>query len=137
MPVQFDPYSFNHKYATVGNYQYHYVDEGNKDGIAIVFVHGFPDLWYGWRHQIQFFAGLGRYRVIAMDLLGFGATSKPRPAKRDDPHPDYSPKSVASQVVGLLDQIGIDKAVFVGHDWGCGVISRVAWHFPERCYNQI
>ncbi|KAG0029850.1 hypothetical protein BGZ81_003340 [Podila clonocystis] len=128
MAHQLTPDSFNHKYATIGEYQYHYVDEGNPAGLAVVLVHGYPDLWYGWRHQIRFLAAPEQgYRVIAVDTLGYGGTSKPRsslsPSENGllgEAHPDYSPKSVGEQVVGLMDQLGIAKAVLVGHDWGIG-----------------
>ncbi|KAF9325980.1 hypothetical protein BG006_010559 [Podila minutissima] len=123
---QLTPGSFNHKYATIGKYQYHYVEEGNPSGLPVVLVHGFPDLWFGWRHQIRFLAsqrgpqGQG-YRVIAVDLLGYGATSKPQSEDSSgDAHPDYSPKTVAGHVVALMDQLGIAKAVLAGHDWGVG-----------------
>ncbi|KAF9314074.1 hypothetical protein BG003_004537 [Podila horticola] len=123
MAPNLTPGSFNHKYATIGKYQYHYVDEGNHAGVAVVLVHGFPDLWYGWRHQIRFLAEQG-YRVIAVDLLGYGGTSKPRSPSSEDGlgevHPDYSPKSVARHIVALMDQLGIAKAVLAGHDWGIG-----------------
>lgn len=131
------PNSFNHKYATIGEYRYHYVEEGNKDGLAVLLVHGYPDLWYGWRHQIRHLAAQGHYRVIAVDLLGYGATSKPRSEDPTQAHPDYSPRSLGSHLVGLMDQLGIEKAVLVGHDWGCGVASRIAWHFPQRVHAMI
>ncbi|KAG0039478.1 hypothetical protein BGZ82_008114 [Podila clonocystis] len=128
MAHQLTPGSFNHKYATIGEYQYHYVDEGNPAGLAVVLVHGYPDLWYGWRHQIRFLTAPEQgYRVIAVDTLGYGGTSKPRSSSSPsengllgEAHPDYSPKSIGEQVVGLMDQLGIAKAVLVGHDWGIG-----------------
>ncbi|KAI7818667.1 Alpha/Beta hydrolase protein [Gamsiella multidivaricata] len=140
--VQFDPSKFNHQHVICGGYSYHYVDEGNKAGIAVILIHGFPDLWYGWRHQIQFLVGLGRYRVIALDMLGYGGSDKPRSADLatdTDPtechyhhNPAYSPRNVASHVVALLDHLGVEKTVLVGHDWGTGIVSRVGWHFPDR-----
>ncbi|KAG0082442.1 hypothetical protein BGZ92_011737 [Podila epicladia] len=140
---QLTPGSFNHKYATIGKYQYHYVEEGNPSGLPVMLVHGFPDLWYGWRHQIRFLASHRGpqeqgYRVIAVDLLGFGGTSKPQSAEGfGDAHPDYSPKTVAGHLVALMDQLGIAKAVLVGHDWGCGITSRLGWHFPDKVIAQI
>ncbi|KAG0364983.1 hypothetical protein BGZ54_006965 [Gamsiella multidivaricata] len=128
--VQFDPSKFNHQHVICGDY----VDEGNKAGIAVILIHGFPDLWYGWRHQIQFLVGLGRYRVIALDMLGYGGSDKPRSADLatdTDPtechyhhNPAYSPRNVASHVVALLDHLGVEKTVLVGHDWGTGIVSR-------------
>ncbi|KAF9412596.1 hypothetical protein BGZ94_001003, partial [Podila epigama] len=114
-----------------------YVDEGNKDGIALILVHGFPDLWYGWRHQIDFLAKLGPYRVIAVDMLGYGGTSKPRSSDPGLAYPDYSPRTVGSHLVGLMDHLGIEKSIMIGHDWGSGIVSRVGWHFPQRLHAMI
>ncbi|KAI8595629.1 Alpha/Beta hydrolase protein, partial [Dissophora ornata] len=136
----FDPSKFNHQTAICGGYKYHYVDEGPKNGIPVVLIHGFPDLWYGWRHQIQFLVGLGRYRVIALDMLGYGESDKPRSRESSSNnteyghhhHPAYSIKTLASHVVTLLDQLSIERAVMVGHDWGTGIVSRIGWHFSDR-----
>ncbi|KAG0003319.1 hypothetical protein BGZ80_003241 [Entomortierella chlamydospora] len=132
--VQFDPSKFNHQTAICGGYKYHYVDEGNKNGTPVVLVHGFPDLWYGWRYQIDFLVALGLYRVIALDLLGYGETDKPQCENPADLHPAYTPKTVASHIVELLDHLGVQKAVMIGHDWGTGIVSRIGWHFPERVH---
>ncbi|KAG0234331.1 hypothetical protein BGW42_006723 [Actinomortierella wolfii] len=124
-----DPASFNHQYTILGGYRYHYVDEGPRDGPVIFFVHGFPDFWFGWRHQIRYFANKG-YRVLAIDKLGYGETDKPTVAL-DKTHP-YTVKSIASHIIELLDQLQIEKAVFVGHDWGATVAGRVVYWYPER-----
>ncbi|KAF9396087.1 hypothetical protein BGX21_009671 [Mortierella sp. AD011] len=132
--IQFDPSKFNHQTAICGGYKYHYVDEGNKNGTPVVLVHGFPDLWYGWRYQIDFLVALGIYRVIALDLLGYGETDKPQCESPADLHPAYTPKTVASHIVELLDHLGVQKAVMIGHDWGTGIVSRIGWHFPKRVH---
>ncbi|KAF9358289.1 hypothetical protein BGX26_002088 [Mortierella sp. AD094] len=132
--VQFDPSKFNHQTAICGGYKYHYVDEGNKNGIPVVLVHGFPDLWYGWRYQIDFLVALGLYRVIALDLLGYGETDKPQCENPADLHPAFTPKTVASHIVELLDHLGVQKAAMIGHDWGTGIVSRIGWHFPDRTH---
>ncbi|KAF9337400.1 hypothetical protein BGZ91_009478 [Linnemannia elongata] len=64
---------FKHKYAIAGGSKYHFVEEGNPTDPVLLLIHGFPDLWYGWRHQIKVFAEKG-YRVIAIDCLGYGDT---------------------------------------------------------------
>lgn len=134
---RFHPSFFLTNVGLYAQYLLDYVEEGNKNGLAVLLVHGYPDLWYGWRHQIRHLAAQGHYRVIAVDLLGYGATSKPRSEDPTQAHPDYSPRSVGSHLVGLMDQLGIEKAVLVGHDWGCGVASRIAWHFPQRVHAMI
>lgn len=80
-------------------------------GPAVVLLHGFPGLAYTWRHQIPALVAAG-YRVIAPDLRGYGLSD--RPAAFDA----YDVANLTADIVGLLDGLGIDKAVFMGHDWG-------------------
>lgn len=136
MSMQFDHSMFNHQTANCGGFNYHYVDEGSREANAttILLIHGFPDLWYGWRYQIKYLASLGTYRVIVPDMLGYGGTDKPRVGNDVEArhHPAYSTRTVASHIVQLLDHLQVEKAVLVGHDWGTGIVSRVGWYFPER-----
>ncbi|EPS62395.1 hypothetical protein M569_12392 [Genlisea aurea] len=95
------------------------------DGPAVLFLHGFPGLWYTWRHQMLFLSSKG-YRAIAPDLRGYGGSDVP-------PSPSsYTIFHVVGDLVGLLDGLGVDKVFLVGHDWG----SIVAWYFslfrPDR-----
>jgi pimeloyl-ACP methyl ester carboxylesterase len=91
----------------------------------VVLLHGFPELWYSWRHQIPALAG-GGLRVIAPDLRGYGRSDKPQDIEEYDIH-----HLVADQV-GLLDVLGLEKAVFVGHDWGGIIVWMVAVMHPGR-----
>ncbi|KAI1308016.1 hypothetical protein EDD11_004352 [Mortierella claussenii] len=131
----YEPSSFNHKYISLRGHKYHYVEEGNPDGLPLVLVHGFPDLWYGWRYQIRHLAKEG-YRVIAIDNLGTGETDQPQcdfTAKYENLEP-YTAKNITSNLIDLLDQLNIEKAVFIGHDWGGSIVWKVGLHFPERCH---
>ena len=94
-------------------------------GPAIVFIHGWPESWYSWRHQLS---GLGKagYRVIAPDMRGYGATDAPADAS------EYSVDILAKDVVGVLDALAIDKATLVGHDWGAMVVWNTALFHPHR-----
>lgn len=80
-------------------------------GPAVVLCHGFPELAYSWRHQIGPIADAG-FRVIVPDQRGFGGTDAPA-----DPL-SYSVKHLVADLTGMLDALGIEQAVFVGHDWG-------------------
>ena len=85
-------------------------------GPVILFLHGFPDLWYSWRHQLLSFADLG-YRAIAPDLRGYGDSDSP------PSHESYTLLHIVGDLVGLLDSLGVDQVFLVGHDWG----AIIAW----------
>jgi len=94
-------------------------------GPAVVFCHGFPELWYSWRRQLPAVAEAG-FRAIAPDMRGYGGTDAP-PAVED-----YTQERICADMVALLDTLGIDQAVFVGHDWGGAVVWNMAQHHPTR-----
>ena len=101
----------------------HIAEQG--DGPAIVLSHGFPELWYSWRHQIPVLAEAG-YRVIAPDQRGYGGTTAPEEIAA------YSQQDFCEDLVALLDTLDLEQAIFVGHDWGGAVVWNMALHFPER-----
>lgn len=95
------------------------------DGPAVVCCHGFPDLAYGWRHLLPALAAAG-YRALAPDQRGYGATGGPDSVEAYDIH------HLTGDLVGLLDALGIARAVFVGHDWGGTVAWMTALLHPNR-----
>jgi pimeloyl-ACP methyl ester carboxylesterase len=94
-------------------------------GPLVVLLHGWPESWYSWRHQLPTLANAG-FRVVAPDMRGFGKTDAPRAVE------DYDVHKLTADVIGLLDALGEKNAVVVGHDWG----AFVAWHcvllYPDR-----
>ncbi|KAF9156100.1 hypothetical protein BG015_007277 [Linnemannia schmuckeri] len=116
---------FTHKFAQTKNLRYHYVEAGDPKGEPLVLVHGFPDLWYGWRYQIKFFAELG-YRVIAIDNVGYGQTDAPMELER------YGLKAQSDQLAGFLDALDIPKITVIGHDWGGAFVWRFGLYYPDR-----
>ncbi|WZZ11817.1 hypothetical protein YC2023_104906 [Brassica napus] len=94
-------------------------------GPAILFLHGFPDLWYSWRRQLLSFADLG-YRAIAPDLRGYGDSDAP------PSHESYTVLHVVGDLVGLLDSLGVDRVFLVGHDWGAIVAWWMCMMRPDR-----
>jgi pimeloyl-ACP methyl ester carboxylesterase len=94
-------------------------------GPAVVFCHGFPELAYSWRHQLSAIAAAG-FRAIAPDQRGYGDSSAP-PAVTD-----YSLTELTGDLVGLLDALKIERAIFVGHDWGGFVAWAMPVLYPER-----
>src|SRR5947209_7359337 len=101
----------------------HVLDAGT--GFPVVLAHGFPELSYSWRHQIPALAEAG-YRVLAPDQRGYGRTSRP------DAIEEYDILHLTGDLLGLLDDIGEEKAVFVGHDWGSMVVWQLALLAPQR-----
>ena len=95
------------------------IDAGDAGAPVVVLAHGFPELAYSWRHQIPALVEAG-YRVLAPDQRGYGGSSKP------DSVDAYNIVELSADIVGLLDDVGAERAVIVGHDFG-GV---VAWAAP-------
>ena len=104
-----------------------YLASGRDDGPLMIFVHGWPELSLSWRHQLRCFASLG-FRAVAPDLRGYGRSS----VYRD--HASYALEHVVQDMLKLLDGLGRDKAVWIGHDWGSPVVWSLASHHPERCH---
>ena len=98
---------------------------GPANGPLLIFLHGFPEFWYGWRNQIEHFATLG-YRVWAPDQRGYNLSDKP------DAISDYTLDTLAGDIVGLIDAAGCARARVVGHDWGAAVTWWLALKHPER-----
>ncbi|MFN0030361.1 MAG: alpha/beta fold hydrolase [Acidimicrobiales bacterium] len=109
-----------------GTHTTRYLAAGREDGPLLIFVHGWPELSLSWRHQLPVFAGLG-FRAIAPDMRGYGgSTVYPELS-------DYSQRDVVADMVALLDGLGAEQAVWVGHDWGSPTVWALASHHPERC----
>ncbi|HEX4905438.1 MAG TPA: alpha/beta hydrolase [Acidimicrobiales bacterium] len=109
--------------VAVNGVELHVVEEGT--GTPVILAHGFPELSYSWRHQIPFLADAG-YRVLAPDQRGYGRSSRPEAIS------DYDIHHLTDDLIGLLDDIGEEKAVFVGHDWGSMVVWQLSLLHPER-----
>lgn len=101
----------------------HVIDEGA--GPPVILAHGFPELAYSWRHQIPFLVEHG-YRVVAPDQRGYGGSSRPEAIT------DYDVEHLTGDLLGILDDLGHEKAVFVGHDWGSIAVWSLAARAPER-----
>ena len=104
-----------------------YLSCGAAEATPIIFVHGWPELSISWRHQLPVFAGLG-FRAIAPDMRGYGRSSVYRT------HKDYAQQEIVADMIALLDALGAEKAVWVGHDWGAPVVWSLAQQHPERCH---
>ncbi|MEQ8692475.1 MAG: alpha/beta hydrolase [Pseudomonadales bacterium] len=104
-----------HHYADNNGVKIHYVAVG--EGPTVVMIHGFPDFWYSWRHQM---AGLkDNFRVIAIDQRGYNKSGQPKGVE------SYAMQHLVGDVAAVIRHAGVDKATIVGHDWG----GMVAWQF--------
>jgi len=115
----------NHETTDVGEVSLHYVTAGPDGGDPIVLLHGFPEFWYGWRHQLPALAEAG-YRVIAPDQRGYNRSDKPEGLDA------YTVDRLAGDIVGLLDTLGYERAQMIGHDWGAGVLWQTMLRYPDR-----
>jgi pimeloyl-ACP methyl ester carboxylesterase len=115
--------AISHRHLDVDGITLHVAEAGA--GPTVVLLHGFPELWYSWRHQLSALAAAG-YHAVAPDLRGYGESSRP------DPVGDYAMTSMVGDVIGLLDALGADAASVVGHDWGAHIAWTLAQLHPER-----
>ena len=112
-----------HRFVETNGIRMHVAEQGT--GPLVVLLHGFPESWYSWRHQIGALAAAG-YRVVAPDQRGYGQTDRPEDVR------SYTQLHLVGDVVGLLDALGEERAVVVGHDWGAPVAWNTALMRPDR-----
>ena len=112
-----------HNFVSTNGIRMHVAEAG--EGFPVVMCHGFPEIWYSWRHQIDALSAAG-FRAIAPDQRGYGDTDCPAPIEA------YSQKQIVADVIGMLDALGISQCVVVGHDWGGMTAWNTAMMAPER-----
>ncbi|WP_407286602.1 alpha/beta fold hydrolase [Streptomyces sp. BP-8] len=111
-----------HRLVEVPGGRIHLVEQGT--GPLVLMVHGFPESWYSWRHQLPALAAAG-YRAVAIDVRGYGRSSKPREI------PAYRMLAHVADNVGVLSALGEETAVIVGHDWGSPIAANTALLRPD------
>ncbi|ONK78689.1 uncharacterized protein A4U43_C02F21410 [Asparagus officinalis] len=112
-----------HQTMDVNGIKLHVAEKG--EGPTVLLLHGFPELWYSWRHQILGLAGKG-YRAVAPDLRGYGDSDNPSVVAA------YSIFHLVGDLVALIDALGQDKVFVVGHDWGALVAWSLCMFRPDR-----
>lgn len=113
--------SWTHEFIIVNGVRLHYVTQG--EGPLMLFLHGFPEFWYSWRKQIPAFAT--DFKVVAPDLRGYNDSEKPRATSA------YVMAEFVKDIRGLVQALGYDRCVLVGHDWGGAIAWNVAYDHPE------
>lgn len=109
---------WQHKFIAANGLQLHCVMQG--EGPLMLMLHGFPEFWYSWRHQIPEFAK--DYKVVALDLRGYNESDKPKGVKA------YRMEELLGDIEGVIEALAYERCVLVGHDWGGGI----AWFFADR-----
>lgn len=121
-----------HKIIPANGINIHIAEKGQ--GPTILFLHGFPELWYSWRHQLLYFASHG-YRAVAPDLRGFGDTDL-GPLTNNADHSKFTTIHVVADIVALIDAItedsGEKKVFVVGHDWGAYMAWFLCLYRPDK-----
>lgn len=115
--------AWSHGKLTTNGIQLHYVTQG--EGQLMLLLHGFPEFWYSWRHQIPEFAR--DHKVVALDLRGYNDSD--RPQARSAYHMD----ELVKDIKGAIASLGYDRCILVGHDWG----GAIAWQFVYRYPTQV
>ena len=108
--------------AQIGGVKIHYATAGTGDKL-VVLLHGFPEFWYSWRHQLV--ALSEEYTVVAPDMRGFNLSDKPQNVA------DYDIDKVVDDITGLINHFRRKNAAVIGHDWGASVAWTLAMKHPE------
>ncbi|MEC4806010.1 MAG: alpha/beta hydrolase [Jaaginema sp. PMC 1079.18] len=107
--------SWKHDLIHANGLDLHYVTQG--EGKLMLLLHGFPEFWYSWRHQIPTFADT--YKVVALDLRGYNESDKPQEVEA------YRMAELIRDVEAVITGLGYEDCILVGHDWG----GAIAWNF--------
>jgi epoxide hydrolase 4 len=119
-----------HHHIRTNGIRLHVVQTGPATGPLVLLLHGFPEFWYGWRHQLPYLAAAG-YRVWAPDQRGYNLSEKPQGTAA------YRLEIVAADVIGLMNAAGQEHTCLVGHDWGGVVAWWIARHAPHRLERMV
>jgi len=120
-----EPPHLHERFVRTNGISLHVVEAGPRKGPLVVLLHGFPEFWYGWRHQIPALAKAG-FHVLAPDQRGYGTSDKPPGVGA------YGMGELVRDVLGLVDEAGHERATVVGHDWGGVVAWSLAAAHPAR-----
>lgn len=112
-----------HGYAKNNRVKIHYVTLG--EGPLMVMIHGFPDFWYTWRHQMERLSD--QFQVVAVDLRGYNESDKPKGVE------NYAMPLLVSDIIAVIRHLSRGKVIVVGHDWG----GSIAWNLAMKAPNWV
>ena len=115
--------AITHRQVKTNGVSLHIAEAGS--GPLVLMVHGFPELWYSYRHQLPALAEAG-FHAVAVDVRGYGGSDAPYEIEA------YSMKQLTADAVGILDALGEKTAVIIGHDWGAPIAWNSAVLYPDR-----
>jgi len=118
-----NPQYGKHAYINIGPIKIHYVASGPENAPLMLMVHGFPEVWYSWRYQIKEFQK--DFRVVALDMRGFGDTDKPKEVEK------YRIEILVEDLKLFIEALGYSSCVVVSHDWGGAVCWAFAASHPQ------
>jgi pimeloyl-ACP methyl ester carboxylesterase len=121
-PISAQITNVKHRFVQVNRIKMHVAEQG--EGPLVVLAHGFPELWYSWRHVLPALAAAG-YHAVAPDMRGYGQTDAPLNIQ------DYTQLQFVGDMVGLVRALGYEQAVIAGHDWGAPVAYNAANLRPD------
>jgi len=113
--------NYQHGFVNTNGVNLHYVSKGS--GKLMLMLHGFPEFWYSWRHQIEEFAA--DYHVVAVDLRGYNDSDKPESQSA------YQMSEFIEDVRGIITELGYEDCILVAHDWGGAIAWNFAYAYPE------
>ncbi|MEX0784841.1 MAG: alpha/beta hydrolase [Dehalococcoidia bacterium] len=125
MPAATFPADLQHRYDVVNGIRMHWVEAGSGPE-TILFLHGFPEQWYSWRHQIAELSG--DYRVVAPDQRGYNETEAQGP---------YDTDTLQQDILELIQLLGVEKVHLVAHDWGAAIAWLIALNHPEVLHSLV
>ncbi|MEL7316774.1 MAG: alpha/beta fold hydrolase [Cyanobacteria bacterium J06559_3] len=114
--------NWQHQFIEANGLRLHYVTQGT--GPLLLLLHGFPEFWYSWRHQIPVLAE--HFTVVALDLRGYNDSDKPEDVAA------YAMPELVGDIVGVITGLGYEQCVLVGHDWGGAIAWSVASQYPAK-----
>ena len=116
-------YNFKNKIYELNNVNIYAIEHGK--GPLVIMVHGWPESWYSWRHQIKPISEMG-YKVVAIDVRGYGNSSKPNEIEK------YDMLSLIGDLLNIIDKENNEKAILIGHDWGAPICWNTAALHPNK-----